>query len=55
MRQSYKDWFRAVNAWVEAIAGCVVMDLADCPFYDWWEDGVSPKVAAKRALEASGW
>jgi hypothetical protein len=46
-------WFRAVDAIVLAKAGVSVNDLPDCCFIDWFDDGVSPKAAAARALKSA--
>jgi hypothetical protein len=48
----FDAWMRAVDAAVEAKAGCSVHDLADCPFADWYEDRVTPKSAAARAIRS---
>lgn len=34
--------------------GCTSADLADCCYADWYEDGVSPRSAASRAIRYSG-
>ena len=45
-------WMRKVNSAVEAATGGLsVSDLPDCCFRDWFDDGVSPSAAAKRALK----
>lgn len=49
MRKTFEQWFAKVKAEV-ALMGFHVLDLPDCPFYDWYEDGISPKAAAKKCL-----
>ena len=41
----------AVDEAVLASCGASVHDLPDCPFCDWFDDGVSPREAARLALE----
>ena len=43
---TFDDWFAAVNRAVQAGIGLDVLDLPDQPFYDWYEDGITPKQAA---------
>lgn len=45
----FDDWLKAVDAECDKQFGCSYKDLPDCPFRDWYENGVSPKNAAKRA------
>lgn len=42
-----------VDAHVDSIVGLSVMDLADYDFASAFEDGVSPKAAAKAAIKES--
>lgn len=42
-------WMREVDAALVIICGLVTADLPDCTYRDWYDDGVSPKAAAKRA------
>jgi hypothetical protein len=51
----FAEWMRRVDEAVEAEVGLSVHDLEDASFADWFEDGVRPATAAKRALRASGW
>ncbi|MEI2607285.1 MAG: hypothetical protein V9G20_01510 [Candidatus Promineifilaceae bacterium] len=37
-----------------ARAGLFADDLPDVPYYDWFEDGISPQEAAEMVLEESG-
>lgn len=47
---TFKQWLAKVNEQVRARAGCSIRDLPDCPFRDWYEDGVTPVVAGERAI-----
>lgn len=51
-RKPFDVWFAKVNSAVEAeTGGLSVNDLPDCCFRDWFDDGVKPEAAAKRALK----
>jgi hypothetical protein len=52
---SFDSWFAKVDANVSATVGLSVSDLPDCPFRDWFEDGISPSEAAEMTLEEAGW
>lgn len=54
LRQAgFKAWMLAVDAAVEARVGLSVHDLEDVAFRDWFDDGVSAKSAAARAIRNS--
>ena len=53
-RLSFEDWMREVERAVQQRVGLSVHDLADVPFMDWYEDGVSPRSAAARAIRSAG-
>jgi hypothetical protein len=50
MKGSFESWMATVNGWVMAMVGLSVYDMSDCCFRDWWEDGMSPKAAARRCV-----
>lgn len=50
----FKDWLHDVDRHVTAKTGLGRDDLPDCPYADWYEEGVSPKRAAARALKRAG-
>ena len=50
IKRSFDEWMKAADAACEAKAGLSIHDLSDCPFMDWYEDGVSPSSAASRAI-----
>lgn len=54
MDEKFKTWMTAVNSFVVGAAGVEVEDLEDCAYRDWFDNGVKPKTAAKRALKAAG-
>ena len=51
---NFDGWMAAVDAECERRYGVSVYDLADCPFHDWYDDGVSPKSAAVKARRMQG-
>lgn len=57
MKKTFDEWMEEVNEEVSKALGLGLdaYDLTDQPYYDWWEDGVRPKTAAKRALRDNGW
>ena len=47
---TFIDWLCKVNRAIEARYGLTTDDLPDCPYRDWFEDGMSPTTAARMAL-----
>lgn len=43
-------WMADVNDEVEKLLGLSVYDLPDCCYRDWFEDGMSPSAAARKAI-----
>lgn len=54
MKRTFEEWMNQVDIYLDATVGLTHNDLADCCYRDWYDDGVSPKVAAKRALANEG-
>ena len=50
MTRTFEEWMKLVDEACWSIAGCSVHDLQDVPFKDWFETGVSPKSAARKAV-----
>ena len=46
----YAAWMREVDREVSDLMGLGVDDLPDCLYRDWFNDGVSPHTAARRAV-----
>ncbi len=42
-----------VNACVDAICGMTADDLPDVCYRDWYDDGVKPSSAARRAIRSA--
>lgn len=51
---TFEEWKKRADDAAVRRAGISLDDLADQPYYDWYEDGMSPEKAAKRALAAEG-
>ena len=48
---NFNRWMWEIDALVsKALGGLGVYDLPDCPFYDWFDDGMTPKQAARKAI-----
>lgn len=47
----FQDWMKKVDQEVAKSCGLSVYDLPDCPFRDWYNFGISPRQAAKRAIK----
>ena len=54
MREKFESWMKAVDTEVTRLSSLSARDLADQPFYDWYERGVTPKSAARKTLKAEG-
>lgn len=52
---TFEHWMTAVNKQVEIMAMVSVDDLADQPFRDWFNDGISAREAAEMTLEDNGY
>ena len=49
--QGFQQWMNQVDQKVQGKVGLSVHDLEDCPFMDWFEDGVKPGTAAGMAIK----
>ena len=54
-KSSYEAWFRKVDQAIQRLAGVSALDLSDQPYWDWWEEGMTPTAAARSALTENGW
>jgi len=54
MSKSFEQWMAKVNEAIEREIGLSADDLPDMPYADMWEDGVSPKRAARMAIREAG-
>lgn len=49
----FQTWLKYVDDACQAYCGLGYEDLPDCCYADWYENGVSPQAAAKRAIRAA--
>lgn len=47
---TYEAWHHDVDTIVQCTVGCSVNDLPDCAYRDWYDEGMSPRDAAMRAI-----
>lgn len=52
--RTFERWAMLVDDEIERIAGVTSSDLEDCAYRDWYNRGVTPEKAAKKALRNSG-
>jgi len=52
---TFEDWMQQVDDEVYRKIGLSYMDLSDCCYADWYENGAAPKSAANRALKNDGY
>lgn len=52
--QTFEQWSRKVDNEVNALCGLSTYDLPDCDYWTWYDSGVTPKCAAKRAIKNAG-
>ena len=51
--KTFERWMKLVDLYVSSMIGLSVYDLPDCCFGDWYEDGMSPKSAARKAVRSA--
>lgn len=49
----FENWMKLVDNYIVQVIGLTSADLPDCCYRDWYDDGVSPKSAAKRAMRSA--
>lgn len=54
-RMTFEDWIQPSRPKPPAKIGLSYMDLSDCCYADWYENGAAPKSAANRALKNDGY
>ncbi len=52
--ETFESWMQAVDKEIGNLCGMSNRDLPDVCYGDWYEDGVSPLSAAKRAIRNAG-
>jgi len=55
--QSFKEWVLAIDKWCGRYAMVSLYDVEPdlIDYQDFWKDGVSPRIMAKKILTLSGW
>ena len=53
MQKTFEQWKKEADQICSRDFGLSLEDLEDCCYRDWYEDGISPKVAVKRAIQNS--
>jgi len=54
MKKTFEQWMAEVNQQIENMYGLSSDDLPDCCYRDWYDDGLSTKSAARRAIKNAG-
>ena len=50
----FDAWMQDVDDCVKEQSGLDIRDLPDCLYQDWFDEGVEPEDAARKALEENG-
>lgn len=53
MKKTLEQWLKEVDAILSKRCGVTRDDLPDCPYADWYSQGVTAKSAAARAIKMS--
>ena len=51
MKTAFEQWLAKIDAILLSKIGLSYNDLPDCPYAQWYEDGVTAKGAASRAIK----
>ena len=51
MKTNFDAWMQKVDDEINALSGMSRDDLADCCYREWYDDGVTPARAARRAIK----
>jgi hypothetical protein len=54
MGPKFDAWLRRVDNALMRLCGIGTADLVDCCYADWYDEGLSPSEAARRALRENG-
>lgn len=52
-KKTFEQWMKEVDSRLVNSIGLTSLDLPDCPYRDWYEDGVTPRSAAARAKKGA--
>jgi hypothetical protein len=51
MKTTFDEWMKLVDLEILKLCGMTSDDLPDCCYGDWYKDDVTPKQAARRAIQ----
>jgi hypothetical protein len=51
MKKTFEQWLKEVDQHIRNSIGVGYLELPDCCYYQWYENYVSPKTAARRAIK----
>jgi hypothetical protein len=49
-KRSFEAWMAKVDSYCWALVGCSASDMSDMGYRNWFEEGMSPKQAARKAI-----
>lgn len=52
-KKTFDEWMKEVDNILARTVGLTSLDLPDCPYHDWYEDGVTPRSAAARVKKGA--
>ena len=52
-KMTFEQWMQLVDKEINNLTGLSSSDLVDCCYRDWYDDGVNPRAAARRAIKNS--
>lgn len=50
----FDAWMRKVDQQIQRLSGVSYMDLPDAPYHSWYDQGMRPNTAARKALKSAG-
>lgn len=50
-KKTFEEWIKEVDREITRQVGMDTSDLSDCPYQDWYADGMTPKRAATKAIK----
>jgi hypothetical protein len=53
MKMTFEEWYKEVDRQVISLCMMSRDDLPDCCYADWYDEGATPKQAARRAIRSA--
>jgi hypothetical protein len=50
-KQTFEEWMAKVNSAVEHDSSMSASDLPDVPYREWYDDDMTPRAAARKAIK----